>query len=80
MFNTNKENDKEIDKEIEKICQEPHLKLRRQTHLHCDKCQDVAEYYNQECCHRCGNSYKWNDKWSYKWNDIPLPQTAKVAA
>jgi predicted nucleic acid-binding Zn ribbon protein len=47
----------------EKVYQKPCPKLKRQTHMHCTVCQDIAEYYDQVCCHKCGSSYKWSVPW-----------------
>jgi hypothetical protein len=38
-------------------------RLRRQTHMHCTVCHDVAENYDQIRCNRCGNSYRWSVPW-----------------
>jgi hypothetical protein len=48
---------------LEYKCPEPCSRLRRQTHMHCIVCQDVAEFYDQICCYKCGNSYKWSVPW-----------------
>jgi hypothetical protein len=44
-------------------CSRPSPRLRRQTHMHCTVCQDVAEFYDQIHCHNCGNCYKWSVPW-----------------
>lgn len=38
-------------------------KMRRQTHMHCTICFDVAESYSQKECYRCGSVYKWSIPW-----------------
>jgi len=53
-----------IESKIE--CLEPCPMLRRQTHMHCIVCQDIAEFYNQKCCYKCGNLYKWSVPWKNK--------------
>ena len=38
-------------------------KMRRQTHMHCTICFDIAESYNQKECFRCGSVSKWSIPW-----------------
>jgi rRNA maturation endonuclease Nob1 len=38
-------------------------KIRRQTHMRCIICQDVAETYAQKQCFKCGSVYKWSIPW-----------------
>ncbi len=38
-------------------------KMRRQTHMCCTICKDVAETYNQKKCYKCGSIYKWSIPW-----------------
>ncbi len=37
--------------------------LKRQTHMHCMSCDEVAELYNQKECHRCKSMFKWSIPW-----------------
>jgi hypothetical protein len=41
----------------------PPLCLKRQTHMHCVICDEVAESYSQKECHRCGSVFKWSISW-----------------
>jgi len=37
--------------------------MRRQTHMYCTICHDVAESYDQKDCSRCGSTHKWSVPW-----------------
>ncbi len=37
--------------------------LKRQTHMHCTICENVAEFYNQIKCNKCGSILKWSIPW-----------------
>lgn len=37
--------------------------IRRQTHMHCMICFDIAESYNQRKCYKCGSIFKWSIPW-----------------
>jgi hypothetical protein len=47
-------------------CPQPCLSLKRQTHMHCIVCYYIAEFYDQNLCHNCGNLYKWSIPWKNK--------------
>ena len=38
-------------------------KMRRQTHMYCMICLDVAESYSQKECYKCGSIFKWSIPW-----------------
>jgi hypothetical protein len=38
-------------------------KMRRQTHMYCTICFDVAESYSPKECHGCGSALKWSIPW-----------------
>ena len=38
-------------------------KMKRQTHMQCTICLDIAETYDQKECNKCKSIYKWSIPW-----------------
>lgn len=41
-------------------------KMKRQTHMHCTICKEIAESYNQIECSKCRSNFKWSIPWKNK--------------
>lgn len=48
----------------------PCPRLRRQTHMSCVICHDIAEHYDQKSCYKCGSCYKWSVPWKNDQEEI----------
>jgi hypothetical protein len=46
-------------------------KMRRQTHMYCTICNNVAETYNQKECNHCGSISKWSIPWKNEHSEHP---------
>lgn len=60
-------------KEATDDCKENDLpKMKRQTHMYCTICYEVAESYNQQRCFICGSVSKWSIPWKNDCNKSVL--------